>query len=325
MKFDDLFISLSDRTEADGVGDVECRSIVGIQTTGRLLTLSLLQVRHGPLHVQKIPATHKGDYGIDITAPRTALPISATQSKSRLMLPQEPIVRRKRLLKTSGSLPLIMLKLESCFWVNIKHWILVAPLHDSKDFNVHCAKKTKDLRASGCAALDPQFEVSIQDLSIFPHGAIATGMSALSKVTLSIPSPSPSELDSWAAGSSDLLANATHKLKKRAAPDQLEEVVAEAVRSFLQGNAALDALRSSSPELYEKVISAIKSRSRRLQFVGPQLSGSAGQILSEELEALIGAMQSAAPALSAENAEQIAYGAICEWIMRCPLDFPSVQ
>ena len=51
----------------------------------------------------------------------------------------------------------------------------------------------------------------------------------------------------------------------------------------------------------------------------------AGEILRLELDALIAAMQTAAPSLSAENAEQIAYGSICEWIMRCPLDFPNVQ
>ncbi|SFX96681.1 hypothetical protein SAMN04244548_02355 [Paracoccus pantotrophus] len=36
---------------------------------------------------------------------------------------------------------------------------------------------------------------------------------------------------------------------------------------------------------------------------------------------MIGALKEAAPSLSDENAEQIAYGTIAEWIMRCPLDF----
>ena len=123
---------------------------------------------------------------------------------------------------------------------------------------------------------------------------------------------------------SNLLVNATEKLRKRAAPDKLDDVVGEAVKSFLQGNALLDALRSGSPDLHEKVMSAVRSRARRLAFAGPQLGGSPGQILHAELDALIAAMQEAAPSLSLENAEQIAYGSICEWIMRCPLDFPDV-
>ncbi|MDZ5454758.1 hypothetical protein U1R88_34505, partial [Labrys sp. ZIDIC5] len=150
-------------------------------------------------------------------------------------------------------------------------------------------------------------------------------MSRSPKVTLSIPTPSQSELATWAAGSSNLLANATQKLKKRAPADKLDDVVGDAVKSFLQGNALLDALRSGSPDLHEKVMSAVRSRARRLEFAGPQPGGSAGEILHAELDALIAAMQAAAPSLSAENAELIAYGSICEWIMRCPLDFPNVQ
>lgn len=207
----------------------------------------------------------------------------------------------------------------------LKHWVLVVPVHDSKAVNIHCAKKTQDLRAIGCAALDESFEVSIQDPGAFPNDAVAMGMSALSKITLSIPTPSQSELESWAAESSDLLNNAIQKLGKRAPPNKLDEAVAEAIKSFLQGNALLDALRSGSPDLHEKVISAIRSRTRRLRFAGPQAGGSAGEILHAELDALIAAMQAVAPSLSADNAEQIAYGSICEWIMRCPLDFPDAQ
>lgn len=181
------------------------------------------------------------------------------------------------------------------------------------------------MRDAKCAALDATFEVAIHDPSLFPSEAVALGMSVLSTVKLAIPSPSQQELDTWAAGSSAFLANATHKLKKRTGPDRVQEAVAEAVRSFLQGNALLDALRSGSPDLHEKVMSAINSRARRLEFVGPQGGSTAGAILNAELDSLISAMRSAAPSLSHDNAEQIAYGSISEWIMRCPLDFPDVQ
>lgn len=209
--------------------------------------------------------------------------------------------------------------------VPIKHWVLLAPVHDSKEVNLHCAKKSGDLRKEKCSALDVLFEVAIHDPGSFPADAVAAGMSVLSTVKLAIPAPSQDELDAWAAGSSDLLANATQKLKKRTSADQLQGVVAEAVRSFLQGNALLDALRTGSPDLHEKVMSAINSRARRLQFVGPQGGATAGAILNSELDSLITALRSAAPSLSDENADQIAYGSISEWIMRCPLDFPDVQ
>lgn len=290
-----------------------------------LFAQSLLHGRHGPLHVQKIPAAHKGDYGIDYYCTKDAVAYQCYAVEEPIDISVRAERQKKKITIDTGKLVKNHVEIEKLFHgVPIRHWVLMAPLHDSKDVNLHCAKKTKDLRDVGCSAFDPAVEVIIQDPSNFPNDAVALGMSALSKVTLSIPTPSPSELASWTAGSSDLLANATGKLKKRATPDKLDDVVSETVRSFLQGNAVLDALRSGSPDLHEKVMSAVRSRARRLEFAGPQSSGSAGEILHTELDALIAAMKVAAPSLSAENAEQVAYGSICEWIMRCPLDFPDV-
>lgn len=291
-----------------------------------LFAQSLLQGRHGPLHVQKIPAAHKGDYGIDYYCTKDAVAYQCYAVEEPIDISVRAERQKKKITTDVGKLIKNHTELGKLFHgVPLRHWVLIAPRHDSKDVNLHCAKKTKELREFGCPAFDPTVEVIIQDPSNFPNDAVARGMSALSKVTLSIPTPSQSELATWAAGSSDLLTNATGKLRKRAAPDKLDDIVGEAVRSFLHGNALLDALRSGSPDLHEKVMSAVRSRARRLEFAGPQSSGSAGEILRAELDALVSAMHAAAPSLSAENAEQIAYGSICEWIMRCPLDFPNVQ
>lgn len=73
------------------------------------------------------------------------------------------------------------------------------------------------------------------------------------------------------------------------------------MRSFLQGNALLDALRSSSPELHERAMATIRSRSRRLQFAGPKTGDTAGEVLNLELDALIDAMKNSAPCLSTEK------------------------
>lgn len=70
-------------------------------------------------------------------------------------------------------------------------------------------------------------------------------------------------------------------------------------------------------------MSALTGRSRRLAFAGPQGGSAPGAILNTEIDNLIAAIKAAAPTLSDGNAEQIAFGTVSEWIMRCPLDFPS--
>jgi hypothetical protein len=249
-----------------------------------LFAQSLLHGRHGPLHVQKIPAAHKGDYGIDYYCTKDAVAYQCYAVEEPIDISVRAERQKKKITTDVGKLFKNHLEIAKLFHgVPIRHWVLLAPLHDSKDVNLHCAKKTKDLRDHSCPSFDAMIEVIIQDPSNFPNDVVALGVSALSKVNLSIPKPSNSELATWAAGSSDLVANATQKLKKRAAPDKLDDAVSEAVRSFLQGNALLDALRSGSPDLHEQVMSAVRSRARRLEFAGPQSSGSAGQILHAEL------------------------------------------
>ncbi|MDA9534739.1 hypothetical protein ACM41_00045 [Bradyrhizobium sp. CCBAU 21362] len=291
-----------------------------------LFSFSLLQYRHGPLNVQRIPAAHKGDYGIDYYCTKDAVAYQCYSVEEPVDIAMRAERQKRKITTDLAKVIVNHLEIAKLFLgTPIKHWILLAPLHDSKEVNLHCAKKTGDLRKEKCCALDALFEVAIHDASAFPADAVSAGMSALSTVKLAIPHPSQDELDSWAAGSSDLLANATLKLKKRVGPHQVHGAVAESIKSFLQGNALLDALRTGSPDLHDKVMSAIKSRARRLQFAGPQGGSTAGAILHAELDSLIAALLAAAPSLSAENAEQIAYGSISEWIMRCPLDFPDVQ
>jgi hypothetical protein len=291
-----------------------------------LFSLGLLQHRHGALNVHKIPAAHKGDYGIDYYCPKDAVSYQCYAVDEPVDISTRATRQKKKITTDLRKIIANHVEIAKLFLgLPIKHWILLVPNHDSKEVNLHCSKKTTDMRNKNCSALDAVFEVAIHDTTLFPENAVALSMSALSNVKLSIAGPSQHELDTWVAGSSNLLANATHKLSKRTGPDGVQDAVADAVKSLLHGNALLDALRTGSPDLHERVMSAINSRARRLQFAGPQGGQNPGAILTTELDSLISAMLEAAPNLSGENAEQIAYGAIADWIMRCPLDFPNVQ
>jgi hypothetical protein len=273
------------------------------------------------LNVHKIPAAHKGDFGIDYYCTSEAVAYQCYAVQEPVDISTRAVRQKKKITTDTGKIISNANDVSKLFMgVPIKHWILLTPTHDSKDVNLHCSKKTIEIRGQNCSHLDAHFEIGIHDQKSFPADAVAAGMSALIKVTLDVPLPTAEEMMNWQVGSPSLLANATHKLAKRAG-HKVQETVAEAVRSFLQGNAILDALRSSAPDLHEKVIAAVASRSRRLSFAGPQGGPTPNSILNTEIDTLISAIKGAASNLSDENAEQIALGAVSEWIMRCPLDF----
>ena len=285
--------------------------------------LSLLQSRHGALNVHKIPAKHKGDLGIDFYCTGEAViyqcfaaeePIDvatrANRQKKKITTDLKKIVGRKaEVSKLFMGIP-------------VKKWVLLAPIHDSKDVNLHCAKKTTDLRILNLSHLDAEFEVCIQDQESFP-GALSAAIAALTNISLSVDAPSAEELSAWQAGSRNLLANATKKLAKRTGPDGVQPAVAQAVEAFLRGNALMDALRASAPDMHEKVIAAVTHHASRLNLAGPQGGPEAGAILHSELTSLTASIKDAAPSLSNSNAQEIAMGVISDWIMRCSLDFPA--
>ncbi|ACL55285.1 hypothetical protein [Methylobacterium nodulans] len=286
--------------------------------------LSLLQVRHGILNVQKVPATHRGDFGIDFYC-------TAASVIYQCFAVEEPVDVVARATRQKNKITTDLRKLvdgavevsQLFLGVPVKKWILLVPLHDSKDVNLHCAKKTTDTRALQLAHLDTDFEVCVHDQGAFPGAALSAAISALTNLSLSVQAPTQKELEEWQAGSPNLLANATKKLSKRTAPGGVQDAVVSGVELFLKGNALVDALRSSAPDLHEKVVAAISGRARRLSYVGPQGGPAPNNIMNTELNTLINAIKDAAPTLSQANAEDIALGTLSDWIMRCPLDFPS--
>lgn len=284
--------------------------------------LSLLHARHGNLNVQKVPATHQGDFGIDFYCTSDSVIYQCFAVEE----PVDIVVRATRQkIKITTDLKKVLdgaAEVSKLFLgAPIKKWVLLVPAHDSKDVNLHCAKKTKEMRALKPPHLATDFEVCVNDQKSFPGAALTAAMSALTNVSLSVQPPTQQELDAWQAGSPNLLANATKKLSKRT-PGGVRDAVVNGIEFFLKGNALVDALRSSAPDLHEKVAAAISTRSKRLGFVGHQGGPAANNIMSTELDTLINAIKDAAPTLSHANAEDIALGTLSDWIMRCPLDFP---
>jgi hypothetical protein len=287
-------------------------------------SLSLLQSRHGALNIHKIPADHKGDFGIDYYCTVEVVAYQCYAAQEPIDIATRAARQKKKITEDIGKLVSNADEISKLFLgCPIKHWILLTPMHDSKELNLHCSKKTIEIRKQKCAHLDGCFEVGINDRDSFAPAAVEAIMAAFATVALNVPQPTPEEMSQWQAGSPDLLANASHKLMKRVGSSQIQAPLAEAVRFFLEGNAILDALRSSSPDLHEKVMHAVASRYRRLNFTGPQGGPAPGAILNTEIDNLIAAIKAAAPNLSHGNADQIALGSVSEWIMRCPLDFPS--
>ena len=290
-----------------------------------LHAFGLLQDRHGAVNVMKVPARHKGDFGIDGYC-------LCDQVVYQSYAVQEPCEVADRATKQQTKITTDIGKFRTRAEVQalftgtrISRWILVVPLHDSAKVNVHLAKKTAEVRALHLPYVADDFEVLIHDLECFDGQSRDMRASQRRLITLGPRPPTAEQIDSWTQESNPLVSDLSRKLRKRAGLDNLERLnsaVRESVGWFLEKENALADLRQSTPQLHEALSAVISRQTTKLAFYGTARSGAAGQILRSELESLIKEIQQAVPNLSDESAQQIALGSVVEWLLRCPLDFP---
>ncbi|MDG3580302.1 hypothetical protein P7F60_28380 [Rhizobium sp. YJ-22] len=291
-----------------------------------IFALGLLNCRHGVLNVHKVPAKDQGDLGIDYYCNKESVAYQCYAVEEPIGVAERAKKQKDKITKDLGKLQKNYLIVSKLFLgAPIKRWVLLSPLHDSKDVNIHCANKTTELRSKALPYLDTDFEVLIHDQAFFGADALTLNAAQLSLIKLSIPNPTNPQISSWEKeeGSQDLLSTARTKLAKRTTPQKLEDAVADATRYHLQGAALMSALRSQAPELHDNLATVIASRRRHLEFAGPTAVTASG-ILNDEIMNLKEAIKGAAPNLSPENIDQLVFGTISEWIMQCPLDFPNV-
>jgi hypothetical protein len=108
---------------------------------------ALLHDRHGGINVMKVPARHKGDFGLDyyclshrvtyqcyaVQEPCTVADRASKQISKITTDLKKFTTRQKELKKLFGG-------------VAISRWILAVPLHDSSQVNIHLTTKCTEVK-----------------------------------------------------------------------------------------------------------------------------------------------------------------------------------
>lgn len=289
----------------------------------------LLQDRHGPLEVMKVPARHRGDLGLDYYS-------LAKQVVYQCYAVQEPCEVEDRAKKQKAKITTDLGKFSSrgtelteLFGeVQIRRWVLTVPLHDSVQVNKHLTKKTADIKKLNLTYVTSDFQVLAHDLDSFDSASRERRLLELSLIRVYTSTPTTQEVIDWQTGFSELSQNLTDKLAKRQGingSNSLERAVNHAITWFLERENILESLRLAAPELHEKIMSIISRHTSRLEVSGPPSEGSANVILRAEVESFTKELMQEIPNFARTNAEQVAMGTIAEWLLRCPLDFPPYR
>ena len=196
----------------------------------------LLQDRHGPLNVHKVPDRHKGDHGLDYYS-------LEDQVSYQCYAVQEPCEVADRAEKQKAKITTDLKKfctnrteLSKLFGaVQLTRWVLVVPLHDSSQLNAHTTAKTAEVKALSLPYIASNFEVMIQDLESFDSTSRAVRAILRRSISLPVQPASPEQIEQWSEASESLVTTLTSKLGKRIGTDgeKLSQSVGEAVEGFL--------------------------------------------------------------------------------------------
>lgn len=291
------------------------------------LCLAMLQERHGALNVQKVPSTDAGDLGIDYYCLEPCVVYQCYAVEEPISL---KIRAQKQQSKITNDLNKLKLKSTEIFRMlhnkQIEHWILLVPNHDSRKLNEHCAKKTAEIAQLSLFHLAPNFCVSIQDIDYFPSAVFQSGLNGLSTINFDAITKGVALEPTSTEHPPELLANLYRKLEKRIhdGSAQVDVVAKELFGDLMRRDNVLEKLKIVAPELYEKIQSSIRRRLKNLQTIGPA-PASAQAIFKSQFEELCSEIRKELPTLNEDDAQMIAYGTICSWLMLCPLDFPPYQ
>jgi hypothetical protein len=283
----------------------------------------LLQDRHGEINIQKVPAKHLGDGGLDYYCTSEAVIYQCYAVEEPVDVATRSSKQKSKITADIGKICKVGGVASKLFKSKpVSRWILAVPKHDSKEVNSHAAAKAEEVRKLGLAHIAPDFEILIHDRDDFDDYSWARRASMRARLRPVVPPATDKDVADIATASIDLVHNLRRKLAKRTkVVDDLEDDVDNALKSFVEYQNALDFLRANAPDAHEEIVALTAQRLKRLKLVGAKASESAANILEVELDNLTTKFKERIPNLDPDTAEQLAFGVVSEWLMRCPLDF----
>lgn len=283
----------------------------------------LLTLHYGPTEYLRVPDKHKGDAGIEGFALDKGHvyqsygceePIGVAErydkQRTKMTIDTKKFIDNKKVLtKLFGN-------------KKISRWVLFVPLCDSKELIVHANKKTAEIKAEKLPYVTSDFEVTICDEGDFAIERKKLMALESEAISIAVDSSAVQDVDDWAEENDKLIEvidEKVAKLKSLKTPEQRVDFRNKIIRWHIEGQDILDALKTSSPTTYEAVIN-VKSR-REKYLVASALASTPADQFKAALNELQESFRQDAKQLSKGSSEDLAYEAVADWMIRCPLDF----
>jgi len=282
----------------------------------------LLQKRYSvvnPHALQLVPDAHSGDLGLEA--------FSHDGHAYQCYAAQEPLSTKDRFKKQRDKLTRDLNKLKNkssdvqalLGQVVIEKYVFLVHRHDSKNLITHANTKAKEVASWGLPFISQDFYIVVETLDNY-----AVEQQSLHVVPVPLIEASPVEEESaaaWAEENASLMDTASAKLERIISSVPTRELVLSSLLTqYLEGDNSLEKLKATSPDAYQAVLRSRSHKESLLILEHPPTESNVHTDLSKIADELAANLATDAN-LDRSIAEKLAWAAVADWLMRCPLDF----
>ncbi|MFD0166209.1 hypothetical protein ACFVJH_18920 [Streptomyces decoyicus] len=270
--------------------------------------------------MQEVPARHGGDLGIEA--------FTFCGRAFQCYAPVEPLSTSERYDKHRDKLSTDLRKLETkqkelqalLGGVVIQQYIFLVPIFDSAQLVKHASSKTVEMREKRLSHLASDFKITVATDAMYAKERSEVLERAVSLVDV-VPTP-PDDVGTWMTGNHELTEKALEKLSRlKLSAASRGSYLEQLVNQLLDSENALDRLREKYPDQWEAAMETRTRKERKLVLEYPPGSTSTPTDVNGIVNSLKMDLIRQVPALDEPFADAMSWGAIADWLMRCPLDF----
>ncbi|WP_437954792.1 hypothetical protein WME76_24855 [Sorangium sp. So ce119] len=284
----------------------------------------MLKMRYALGDFQEVPDRHRGDFGIegfsrDGRAYQCYAPLEPLATNARYENQRDKIATDiKKFIDNKDDLVKVFGP------TKIARWVLAVPTFDSGPLVQHAEKKAAEVRAASLPYVASDFCISIVTEDDFEAERAKLLRLGLEQLHIAPKVLQVSDTADWATQNSSLLGTLESKLARvptftSAKRGTLRERL---LQHYLQGQDILDTLKNKYSDVFEAAIRTKGAREAFLETHCLMAEDTPQRLLSKTLEDFKRELMKF-EMMTEQMAEALAYEALADWLMRCPLDFPQ--
>lgn len=284
--------------------------------------LILLHKRYADHTLQEVPDRHRGDLGIEAYS----LDGCAFQCYAAL----EPLStndlyesQRDKLTADLAKLKKNKMELGKILRdLKIGRYVFMVHRNDSRLLLEHAGNKIEEVLSWSLPFIASDFRILVVTDDDYPIER---------ETVVAVPKPlvlreivTDDHKRAWVGDHPSLLDDAERKLRAVGLEGEGLRLALDTLAiEYLEGENALLALRERYPDYWELAQACKSRKERRLPLEYPASENVSSRVVSAAADALSDELTRAAPSISGDIADTIAWGAVADWLMRCPLDFEA--